>query len=59
MIVGDIVVVGSSINDVPRQKEAPPGHVRGFNAQTGEQVWMFHTIPQDGEFGVETWEEDS
>ena len=59
MIVGDIVVVGSSINDVPRQKEAPPGHVRGFNAQTGEQVWIFHTIPQDGEFGVETWEEDS
>ena len=59
LIIGDIVVVGSSINDVPQQKEAPPGHVRGFNVRTGEQVWMFHTIAQDGEFGVETWEEDS
>lgn len=59
LIIGDIVVVGSSINDVPQQKEAPPGHVRGFDVRTGEQVWMFHTIPQSGEFGVETWEEDS
>jgi len=48
MIVGDIVVVGSSINDVPRQKEAPPGHVRGFDVRTGGQVWIFHTIPQAG-----------
>ncbi len=59
MIVGDILVVGSSINDVPRFKEAPPGHVRGFNVRTGEQVWIFHTIAQAGEPGVETWEEDS
>ncbi len=59
MIVGDVVVVGSSINDVPRYKEAPPGHVRGFNARTGEQIWIFHTIAQSGEPGVETWEEGS
>lgn len=59
MIVGDILVVGSSINDVPRFKEAPPGHVRGFNVRTGEQVWIFHTIAQAGEPGVETWEDDS
>lgn len=57
MVVGDIVVVGSSINDVPRFKEAPPGHVRGFDIRTGRQVWMFHTIPQSGEFGNETWED--
>lgn len=59
MVVGDVVVVGSSINDVPRNKEAPPGHVRGFNVRTGEQVWIFHTIAQSGEYGVETWENDS
>lgn len=57
LIVDDVVVVGSSISDVPRNKEAPPGHVRGFNARTGEVVWMFHTIPQQGEFGNDTWEE--
>jgi quinoprotein glucose dehydrogenase len=59
MVVGDTVVVGSSIWDAPRQKEAPPGHVRGFDIRTGEQSWMFHTIPQKGEVGVQTWENDS
>lgn len=59
MVVGDTVVVGSSISDGPRTKEMPPGHVRGFNIKTGEQSWMFKTIPQKGEFGVETWKNES
>ncbi len=58
-VVGDTVVVGSSIMDAPRTKEMPPGHVRGFDVRTGEQNWMFHTIAQRGEAGVETWENDS
>jgi quinoprotein glucose dehydrogenase len=59
MIIDNTVVVGSSIWDGPREKEAPPGHVRGFDVQTGEQNWIFHTIPQKGEVGVETWEDDA
>jgi quinoprotein glucose dehydrogenase len=59
MVVGDIVVVGSSILDGPPGREMPPGHVRGFNIKTGEQSWMFKTIPQKGEFGVDTWKNDS
>jgi len=59
MVVGDIVVVGSSILDGPPGQEMPPGHVRGFNIKTGEQSWMFKTIPQKGEFGVDTWQNDS
>ncbi|NKC01443.1 MAG: PQQ-binding-like beta-propeller repeat protein [Pseudomonadales bacterium] len=55
MVVGDIVVVGSSIMDAPKTQKMPPGHVRGFNVKTGEQVWIFNTIPQRGEFGSETW----
>ncbi len=46
MILGDTVVVGSSILDGPSRKEMPPGHVRGFDVRTGEQKWIFHTIPQ-------------
>ena len=53
------VIVGSIIFDGPNMKEMPPGHVRGFDARTGEMKWRFHTIPQEGEFGVETWEDDS
>ena len=58
-IVGDIVVVGSSIQDGPKTKEMAPGHVRGFNVKTGRQQWIFHTIPQKGEVGVESWENNA
>lgn len=55
----DVVVVGSSISDVPTHPEAPPGDVRGFDARTGEQLWIFQSIPQPGEVGHETWEDGS
>ena len=45
--------------DFNATKEASPGHVRGFDVRTGKQVWIFHTIPQGEDFGVETWENDS
>lgn len=56
-----IIVVGAALlpGGAPPTKENPPGHVRGFDAHTGEQKWIFHTIPQPGDFGHETWENDS
>jgi quinoprotein glucose dehydrogenase len=59
LVSNDMVIVNSIINDGPRTKEMPPGHVRGFNPLTGEIEWIFHTIPQAGEFGNETWEDGS
>jgi quinoprotein glucose dehydrogenase len=59
LIYEHLVIVGSSIHDGPMFQEAPPGHVRAYDVRTGEQVWIFHTIPQPGEFGNETWENDS
>ena len=35
------------------------GYVRGYDARTGKRLWIFHTIPRPGEFGNETWLEDS
>jgi quinoprotein glucose dehydrogenase len=58
-IVGDTIVVGHIVADLVQIKEGAPGHVRGFDARTGEFKWIFHTVPQEGEFGVETWENDS
>ena len=65
-IVGDTVVLGSVVYDQPmfddvpaKLTDLPPGHVRGFDLNTGEQKWIFHTIPQAGEFGNDTWEDDS
>jgi quinoprotein glucose dehydrogenase len=59
VICRDVVVVGASINDGPTTKEAPRGDIQGFDVRTGKPLWIFHTVPQAGEFGVETWENDS
>jgi quinoprotein glucose dehydrogenase len=58
-ICNDTVIVGSIVFDGPTLKEMPPGHVRAFDVRTGEMKWIFHTIPQEGEFGNETWEDGS
>ena len=60
LVVSDIVVIGSAITDIvsqsqPALKTMPPGDVRGFHVRTGEQRWIFHTIPREGEFGNDTW----
>ena len=55
----DVAIVGSSISDGPRAPEAAPGDVRGFDVRSGEQLWTFHSIPQEGEPGRDTWEDGS
>lgn len=59
VVCRDVIVIGSSINDGPTQTKMPPGDVRGFDVRTGQQRWTFHSIPHEGEFGNETWEEES
>ena len=59
-IAGDTVIVGSIVQDTNlRNKEADPGHVRGFDARSGEMKWIFHTIPQGDEFGADSWQNES
>ena len=57
----DVVVVGAAFLDgrAPATKENAPGNIRGYDARTGERLWIFHTIPQPGEFGNESWEDGS
>ncbi len=54
-VVGDVIVVGSSIPDIIRP-DSPPGDVRAFDVRTGALRWTFHTVPHPGEVGHETWE---
>ncbi|MCH8334237.1 pyrroloquinoline quinone-dependent dehydrogenase, partial [Candidatus Sumerlaeota bacterium] len=54
-----VIIVGSSITDGPRIQAMPPGDVRGYDVRTGRLLWTFHTIPQAGEPGNETWDEDA
>ncbi|MDZ7693995.1 MAG: hypothetical protein U5K69_23230 [Balneolaceae bacterium] len=37
-------------------RTAAPGNMRSFNTITGEFEWRFHTIPQEGQLGYDTWE---
>jgi quinoprotein glucose dehydrogenase len=39
--------------------KGPAGDVRAWDLRTGDLVWTFHTVPHQGEFGNETWLNDS
>jgi len=57
LIYRDLVVTGSAVSD--GEPQGPSGDVRAFDARTGKLVWRFHTVPQAGEPGNDTWETDS
>ena len=59
IVVRDVVITGASIADRRIKKEAVPGWVRGWDVRTGEMRWVFRTVPQAGDEGVETWGDDS
>jgi quinoprotein glucose dehydrogenase len=59
IICRDIIVVGSVIRDRPATMAFVRGDVRGYDVRTGKKLWQFHSIPQEGEFGQETWENDA
>src|SRR5262245_31722901 len=56
LVVGDVVIVGSSISDGPARTEMPSGDVQAFDVRTGAKAWTFHNPPMKGEFGYDTWE---
>ena len=55
--MNDVIVVGAAhiAGCRPRCKYNTKGDVRGFDIHTGELLWTFHTIPEQGEIGFETW----
>ena len=60
VICRDVIVVGSALNDSTGPTlHTPRGDVRGFDVRTGKEIWTFHSVPQKGEAGNETWLEDS
>ena len=61
IIVNGVVVVGNSAEQGYNQSrsENVPGDMLGYDARTGEFLWKFNVIPQPGEYGHETWENDA
>ncbi|MBC7758856.1 MAG: PQQ-binding-like beta-propeller repeat protein [Phormidesmis sp. FL-bin-119] len=55
-IYRDLYIIG---NEVSELYGAEPGHIRAYNVKTGALVWTFHTVPQPGEVGYDTWPKDA
>jgi quinoprotein glucose dehydrogenase len=60
-IANDVVIVGSAMREggTPKTHNNTKGLVRGFDVRTGRRLWTFNTIPRPGEFGNDTWLNDS
>ena len=56
IIYKDLLIMGQRVSE---SDGAAPGHIRAYNVHSGEQVWMFKTVPHPGEYGYETWPEDA
>ena len=56
VVYKNTLVIGSTVSE---GGDAAPGHIRAFDVVTGKLVWVFHTIPQPGEFGYDTWPKDA
>jgi quinoprotein glucose dehydrogenase len=61
VVARDTIIIGAAhlTARVPKSKANVKGYVRGYDVRTGKRLWIFHTIPRPGEFGNDTWENDS
>jgi quinoprotein glucose dehydrogenase len=57
VVHGDLIFTGGGGGEGPAP--AAPGHIRAWDARTGERKWIFHTIPRPGQYGYETWPQDA
>jgi len=57
IVANGVIVMGSAFRAgrMPTSREKPKGHVRGYDARTGNRLWIFHSIPQADEYGNDTW----
>ena len=50
LVARDVAVIGNA------SASTGPGYLRGYDVRTGKRKWIFHTVPQKGEFGYDTWQ---
>jgi len=59
VVYGDLVILGNGVWDGFVYPKDPPGNIQAFDVRSGQLVWSFNPIPQQGEFGNDTWEDGS
>ena len=52
-IYEDLLIMGCRVSE---SDGAAPGYFRSYQVETGELVWTFKTIPDEGEEGYDTWD---
>ncbi len=57
IVFRDLLILGTRVAEGPGP--SAPGHIRAYDLRTGKMAWIFHTIPQPGETGYETWPADA
>jgi quinoprotein glucose dehydrogenase len=59
IVAKDTIIIGAAHSARATRPEHEKGYVRGYDVRTGKRLWTFHTIPRPGEFGNDTWLNDS
>ena len=52
IIYKDLIIIGTRVAE---EAAAAPGYIRAYDVHNGKLRWVFHTIPQPGEFGYDSW----
>ncbi len=52
IIFNNLLIIGTRVDE---GQHAAPGHIRAYDTRTGKRQWIFHTIPQPGEYGYDSW----
>jgi glucose dehydrogenase len=63
IVVGDVIVIGGVVDGTGdsgmKWRGSAPENVRGYDIRSGQLLWAFHVVPEEGEMGVDTWGDDS
>ena len=63
IVVNGVIVIAGTVNGAgdggTQWRGVHSEDIRGFDAISGELLWTFHAVPQQGEFGADTWGNDS
>jgi quinoprotein glucose dehydrogenase len=52
----DLIVMPLRVSE---GNDAALGYIQAFNIKTGKIAWVFHTIPRPGEYGYQTWPQNT
>jgi quinoprotein glucose dehydrogenase len=60
-VTGDLIIIGSAMKEgmTIDNYNNTKGLIRAFDVRTGKKVWQFDPIPRPGQFGNDTWLDNS